>query len=153
MGRNLIRFIDMLPGLYFVGAICVFLNRRQQRLGDMVAGTLVVHSKPVDTPFVPAGNRTFTAASFERPVEQAPSPGSSGLQADAVNRLNHEDLQMIDNFLGRRLNSAHGCPCQARREVSPSHGLKDVAEQKPEASDETFLELLAVALRQGGSLL
>src|ERR1700677_4594633 len=41
MGRNLIRFIDMLPVFYFVGALCVFVNRRQQRLGDMAAGTLV----------------------------------------------------------------------------------------------------------------
>ena len=49
MGRNLIRIIDMLPGFYLAGAVCIFATRRQQRLGDMVAGTLVVHSVPAET--------------------------------------------------------------------------------------------------------
>jgi uncharacterized RDD family membrane protein YckC len=151
MGRNLIRLIDMLPVFYFIGAICVFVNRRQQRLGDMVAGTLVVHSTPVDTPFVPAGSRTFTAAAFERPVEEAQSPRSSGLQADAVSRLNHEDLQMIDNFLARRLDlpldvRAHLAGKLARRMASK------MLQEQSGASDETFLESLAIALRQGGGV-
>jgi uncharacterized RDD family membrane protein YckC len=149
MGRNLIRFIDMLPVFYFVGALCVFVNRRQQRLGDMAAGTLVVHSTPIDTPFVPAGGRTFTAASFERPVEEAPSPSSSGLQLDAVSRLDHEDLQMIDNFLARRLDLP--LDVRARLAQKLAHRMASKMLQEPSAgSDETFLESLAVALRQGG---
>jgi uncharacterized RDD family membrane protein YckC len=149
MGRNLIRFIDMLPVFYFVGALCVFVNRRQQRLGDMAAGTLVVHSTPIDTPFVPAGGRTFTAASFERPVEEAPSPSFSGLQLDAVSRLDHEDLQMIDNFLARRLDLP--LDVRARLAQKLAHRMASKMLQEPSAgSDETFLESLAVALRQGG---
>jgi uncharacterized RDD family membrane protein YckC len=151
MGRNLIRFIDMLPVFYFVGALCVFVSRRQQRLGDMVAGTLVVHSTPVDTPFVPAGARTFTAASFERPVEEAPSPGPSGLQADAVSRLNHEDLQMIDNFLARRLDLPLDVRAKLAEKLARRMASKMLQEQSG-TSDETFLESLAVALRQGGGL-
>ena len=54
MGRNLIRIIDMLPGFYLVGAVCIFATRRQQRLGDMVAGTLVVHSVPTETSILSA---------------------------------------------------------------------------------------------------
>jgi uncharacterized RDD family membrane protein YckC len=151
MGRNLIRFIDMLPIFYFVGAICVFLTRRQQRLGDMVAGTLVVHSTPVDTPFVPAGGRTFTAAAFERPVEEAPSPRSSELPADAVGRLNQEDLQMIDNFLARRLD----LPLDVRANLAEKLARRMASKMLQEptgASNETFLESLAFALRQGGGV-
>jgi uncharacterized RDD family membrane protein YckC len=149
MGRNLIRFIDMLPVFYFVGALCVFVNRRQQRLGDMAAGTLVVHSTPIDAPFVPAGGRTFTAASFERPVEEAPSPSFSGLQLDAVSRLDHEDLQMIDNFLARRLDLP--LDVRARLAQKLAHRMASKMLQEPSiGSDETFLESLAVALRQGG---
>jgi len=151
MARNLIRIIDMLPIFYFIGALCVFVSRRQQRLGDMVAGTLVVHSTPVDTPFVPAGSRTFTAASFERPVEEAPSPGSSRLQADAVSRLNHEDLQMIDSFLARRLDLPLDVRARLAEKLARRMASKMLQEQ-PGLSDETFLESLAVALRQGGGL-
>ena len=150
MSRNLIRFIDMLPVFYFVGALCVFVNRRQQRLGDMAAGTLVVHSTPVDTPFVPAGGRTFTAASFERPVEEAPSLISSGLQLDAVSRLDHEDLQMIDNFLARRLDLPLDVRAKLAQKLANRMASK-MLQELPATNNETFLESLAVALRQGGT--
>ena len=150
MSRNLIRFIDMLPVFYFVGAICVFVNRRQQRLGDMAAGTLVVHSTPVDTPFIPAGGRTFTAASFERPVEEAPTFLSSGLQLDAVSRLGHEDLQMIDNFLARRLDLPLDVRAKLAQKLAQRMASK-MLQEPPAMSDETFLESLAIALRQGGA--
>ena len=149
MARNLIRFIDMLPVFYFIGAVCVFVTRRQQRLGDMVAGTLVVHSTPVDTPLVPAGSRIITAPSFERPVEQVLPPKSSGLQADAVSRLNNEDLQIIDNFLDRRLD----LPMDVRANLAEKLARRMASKMLQEVSgisDETFLESLAVALRQAG---
>jgi uncharacterized RDD family membrane protein YckC len=40
--RNLLRFIDALPGAYAVGGIAALVNARGQRLGDVVADTLVV---------------------------------------------------------------------------------------------------------------
>ncbi|RYG34795.1 RDD family protein [bacterium] len=42
LGRNLLRPADMLPGVYFVGIIAMFLNPKAQRLGDLVADTVVV---------------------------------------------------------------------------------------------------------------
>lgn len=40
--RNLLRFVDVLPGAYLVGGVAALMNRRGQRLGDLVAGTLVI---------------------------------------------------------------------------------------------------------------
>jgi uncharacterized RDD family membrane protein YckC len=40
--RNLMRVIDILPGFYLVGMTSVLVTRKNQRLGDLVAGTLVV---------------------------------------------------------------------------------------------------------------
>jgi uncharacterized RDD family membrane protein YckC len=40
--RNLVRIADFLPGTYVVGALSVFFNDRNKRLGDLVAGTMVV---------------------------------------------------------------------------------------------------------------
>lgn len=40
--RNLLRFIDALPVLYLVGGGAAFLSAKGQRLGDLVAGTLVI---------------------------------------------------------------------------------------------------------------
>jgi uncharacterized RDD family membrane protein YckC len=41
--RNIVRFVDSLPGLYAVGFIVAACNRENRRLGDFAADTLVVH--------------------------------------------------------------------------------------------------------------
>lgn len=43
--RNLLRPADMLPGPYLVGLGSIFLSDRAQRLGDLVAGTVVVSER------------------------------------------------------------------------------------------------------------
>lgn len=43
--RNLLRLIDLLPVAYTLGLVCSLSNRRFQRVGDLVAGTLVVHDR------------------------------------------------------------------------------------------------------------
>jgi uncharacterized RDD family membrane protein YckC len=49
--RNLLRLIDMQPGiLYAVGAVTILFSRRNQRLGDLAAGTLVVRERRVPLP-------------------------------------------------------------------------------------------------------
>ena len=48
--RNLLRVIDSIPLLYFVGGVSSLLNTHYQRLGDLAAGTVVVrlpqHKQP-----------------------------------------------------------------------------------------------------------
>lgn len=44
--RNLLRQVDFLPFGYFTGLLSMLISRRFQRLGDLAAGTLVVHSAP-----------------------------------------------------------------------------------------------------------
>ncbi len=41
--RNLLRPVDSLPFFYLVGGVTCLLGRRAQRLGDLAAGTVVVH--------------------------------------------------------------------------------------------------------------
>jgi len=43
--RNLARIIDYLPLNYFVGFVAIILTRRMQRVGDLVAGTIVVKER------------------------------------------------------------------------------------------------------------
>jgi uncharacterized RDD family membrane protein YckC len=42
--RNLLRFVDMLPACYVVGGLACYFSRRAQRLGDLAANTIVVHT-------------------------------------------------------------------------------------------------------------
>lgn len=48
--RNLLRFIDSLPLLYFVGGVTCWLNSKCQRLGDIAANTLVIRNPRVFEP-------------------------------------------------------------------------------------------------------
>ncbi|QGH33028.1 RDD family protein [Gracilibacillus salitolerans] len=43
--RNFVRVIDMLPSAYAVGIILIFFHSKHKRLGDMTAGTIVVHER------------------------------------------------------------------------------------------------------------
>lgn len=43
MVRNLLRVVDFLPSAYLFGLISMVLNDRFARLGDLAAGTLVIH--------------------------------------------------------------------------------------------------------------
>lgn len=45
--RNLLRTADFLPALYAIGALCLLLRPDFKRLGDLAAGTLVVHVENV----------------------------------------------------------------------------------------------------------
>jgi len=45
--RNLVRAADFLPAAYALGAISMLIRRDFKRLGDLAAGTIVVHAAPV----------------------------------------------------------------------------------------------------------
>ena len=40
--RNIIRFLDMALGFYFISLILIKFSPKKQRLGDLIAGSVVV---------------------------------------------------------------------------------------------------------------
>ena len=44
--RNVMRLIDILPLFYGIGMTSIFFTTRNQRLGDLAGGTLVVRDRP-----------------------------------------------------------------------------------------------------------
>jgi uncharacterized RDD family membrane protein YckC len=131
VARNLLRIIDSIPGLYGVAIISALLSAKSQRLGDFVAGTVVVHEKP---PLLEAGLRWDSAAS------------SRSVRYD-VSRLTPEEFQLIEAFLLRRKELAEGIRRDAARRIA--HRLSAHLELTPEDEQEPepLLETLAVAYR------
>ncbi|MBI3468647.1 MAG: RDD family protein, partial [Planctomycetes bacterium] len=75
--RNLMRWVDFLPLFYGVGLISLVVAPRSQRLGDLVAGTLVVHQEPVQTESLVPDIPKPEGAALALPVDQVaavPSP-------------------------------------------------------------------------------
>lgn len=54
IGRNLLRAADILPGTYFAGLLAMFTTPKSQRLGDLVANTVVVQERRPMPRFIPA---------------------------------------------------------------------------------------------------
>ncbi len=50
VARNLVRIADMVPLFYLVGFVSMISNKKRKRLGDFVAGTLVIREQELLTP-------------------------------------------------------------------------------------------------------
>ncbi len=60
--RNIFRLVDLLPMGYLVGFITAALNQRRKRIGDYVAGTLVIRERGMDVPRLEAGDENLFAS-------------------------------------------------------------------------------------------
>lgn len=70
--RNLLRIADFLPAVYIAGVTSILANQRAQRLGDMVAGTMVVVEPKVSTNFAAAPHR-YGMHHFEQYLAELPN--------------------------------------------------------------------------------
>src|SRR5437016_4382478 len=91
--RNLMRVLDALPFAYLVGGISVLSTRLMQRLGDRVAGTLVVRETPLPTPADEAWSRQKYNSFLDYPalamrLRRAATPEVASLIQDALRRRN-----------------------------------------------------------------
>jgi uncharacterized RDD family membrane protein YckC len=141
MARNLMRVVDYLPSLYMVGVITMLCNKEHKRLGDYVAGTIVIH----DRTEMEATPNLYSYAPTPRQV--AGQINSALFLTDAIARLDPADLNIIDTFFARAIDldmerravlaariTATMC---GKMEVVPPDGL----------SPEHVLEAIAYAIR------
>jgi uncharacterized RDD family membrane protein YckC len=98
MIRNLLRNFDMMPSppFYSVGLISVFITDRDQRIGDLVAGTVVVREREAEAP---AFAEVFASPVSDQALRRAWKPVP--FTAD-VNLLTETEIQVVESFLRRR---------------------------------------------------
>ena len=131
IARNLIRIFDYFPGFYGVGVVTMLLNAKHQRLGDFVAGTLVVHesSDRESQMFFNYG------ASPEFPLPQAA-------------HLTLQEAELIETFLARRLDLAPQVRIYNAQQIAGMIAARlGVQPESRPAQDEAFLELLVREFR------
>ncbi|HEX7134026.1 MAG TPA: RDD family protein [Iamia sp.] len=141
--RNIVRLVDILPGAYSIGALAVIVSHRNQRVGDMAAGTLVVRAAPVRRskgPVVPGADRPTVAT--------APGGGPVALPEGAgawdLTRVTAEDVRVVRSFLARR----HDLDPAARARVASELARRlrpAVVGPDPGLPDEPLLEQLLAA--------
>jgi uncharacterized RDD family membrane protein YckC len=69
--RNLLRTVDMLPFGYATGLVASLVDAHGRRLGDLVAGTLVVHDARGREPVAAPANAVLAPPVALQPAEQA----------------------------------------------------------------------------------
>ena len=147
MARNLVRYVDWIPGFYAVGVIAMFVTRQHQRLGDLAAGTIVVRDRDEDMPgWSEPGARTFTAPLFA--TLPAPEPQEAlTLPAAGIARLSTADLEVLEGFFARRLDMSLTTRQALAQRMAAAIHAKSGLETPEGASVETFLEATARQLR------
>jgi uncharacterized RDD family membrane protein YckC len=125
--RNLMRIVDSLPGFYGVGISSALLSSKCKRLGDYVAGTVVVHEEPLASHI--QGDWTL--------------PSSAPSSQYDVSRLTPEEFQLIETFLMRRGQLVDQVRAQTAHRIAlrMEARLGIAAGNRPDA--EAFLERIA----------
>jgi uncharacterized RDD family membrane protein YckC len=100
IARNLLRICDAVPGfiipIYSIGLIVIFLSGRDQRVGDIFAGTVVVRERTGEAPtFAETFSNRVTDTAFTR-VQK-----STGIEAN-VSLLTEREVEVVESFLRRR---------------------------------------------------
>jgi uncharacterized RDD family membrane protein YckC len=131
--RNVLRLVDVLPGAYLVGIVSILATKRNQRLGDLAADTVVAR----------APRRGPTTAPLE-----AAGPLPSALVSWDVSGISPTELATVRAFLERR----HDLEWGARKELARTMAERlrprvgGVAASGPAGDaldDEAFLERVA----------
>ncbi|MGI8683619.1 MAG: RDD family protein [Acidimicrobiales bacterium] len=126
--RNLLRLIDFLPGVYGVAMVAVLVSPRNQRLGDMAAGTLVVREKRVAP----------QPAAWPSAVAYGDHTGWD------VSAVTPDEVATVRRFLDRRAGLAAAARERLARDLA-SRLRPKVAGPPDRVEPEAFLEALVAA--------
>jgi uncharacterized RDD family membrane protein YckC len=150
MSRNLMRIIDYLPALYLAGIITMLCTKRHQRLGDLAAGTIVVHERGDEQPLLIERGASIVAAqntpAYEPLASAAAQRDASGLPADAIAKLGSDDLLLIESFFARALDLSLGTRAEIAGRIAAQMAAK-MNVTIPAGNPERFLEAIAYAMR------
>lgn len=124
--RNLVRLLEGPPVLYVPAIVAVLATRRNQRLGDLAAGTLVVREPRVLAPAAAPVTVTTSVAGWD------------------VSAVTQEDLAAIRAFLVRRDDFTPDARRGLARDLAGRLGAK-VAGPPPHLGPEALLEGIAAA--------
>jgi uncharacterized RDD family membrane protein YckC len=126
--RNLVRLIEGIALFYVPAVVAVLATRRNQRLGDLAAGTLVIR-EPGRAPSVPG------------PASPTIAAAAAGGDVSAITA---DDLAAVRTFLARREQFTPASRRGLARELADRLGPK-VAGPRPDTPPEAVLEGIAAA--------
>ena len=135
--RNVVYLLDGPLTIWIVGTISILVTKKNQRLGDIAAGTLVVRERTGEDEKRPAP----PPPGYQEP---APAPAPAATAPVDFGGLSGSDVAIVRQFLSRRATldpgARHTLASQLAAKVEPL-----VAGLERGDDDERFLELVAGA--------
>jgi uncharacterized RDD family membrane protein YckC len=168
--RNIVRLVDGLPLLYFPAMVSVLVTRRNQRLGDLAAATIVIREeRPAKAPkrrkpsqwdhlAGPAYPQAPTFGGFAMPVQAPGGPGAgagsgagraTALAALDVSAVTPADLAAVRGFLERRDALSASVRQDLARRIAGALAPR-VGGATGQLRDEELIEQVALAKGRGG---
>jgi uncharacterized RDD family membrane protein YckC len=130
IGRNLMRAVDVLPALYGVGLVCMMCNQQSRRLGDFVAGTVVVHAKPAED------------------VRPSWNTSDQGLMlTPELAQITPDELVLIETYLHRRWDLDPQVRLNTAIQIADRIKAKTGMQSEPHQHVDDFLEEAARKIR------
>jgi len=133
IARNVLRAVDFLPVMYGVGVLVMMLNRQSRRIGDYVAGTIVVH---------------------DRRARAAPLPRAPGravdISAEKLAQMGDDELSLIEAYLQRRDDLDPLVRDNMRDQIAARIVRRTGVRPQPGDSLDDFLEAVARGIRDSG---
>lgn len=100
LARNLLRLFDTFPGviapIYSIGLIVIFISKRDQRIGDIFAGTVVVRERTDEAPtFQETFSNPVSDAAFRRVQKKIEFEAN-------ITEVTESEIEVVESFLRRR---------------------------------------------------
>lgn len=130
--RNLLRALEV-PFGYAPGVLAVALGPRRQRIGDVVAGTLVVRE------------RRYDLSRYAAPAAEERFPS---LRGRAAGLLAADEFERLADFLARRPGLEAGARARAAGQLAGAFAARAGVDARGDA--EGFLEALAARYAEDG---
>ncbi len=133
--RSLLRPID---DTLFLGAFLILLNRKEKRLGDMLAGTLVIQTQP------PASKKATLSLS-----ERSQSLAVELLEIGDFTQMLPDDFAIIREYLQRRGQMTAKARAKLSLELEKQvQAVLNIEQLPAPASSDIFLEAVYVAYQR-----
>jgi uncharacterized RDD family membrane protein YckC len=134
--RNLLRSVDFIPGFYLIGGIACLVSARGQRLGDMAAGTIVVHHPRIPEPdldqVLPGKYNSFrNYPHLAARLRQNTSPLEAGIALSALVRRNEFDADarlIVFAEIRARLEHHSSFPAEITEGISDEQYVRNAVE-------------------------
>jgi uncharacterized RDD family membrane protein YckC len=109
--RNFLRLIDFLPAYYMLGVLVMFFDPYSRRLGDFVAGTVVIIDQSRKESIEQSIENMHTNIRREHPPNHELDSFVAGLPTE---NMNANDFELLERYMKRRTQMAHPEPLAAR---------------------------------------